>query len=230
MSTPADDASGHAEALVWAPWYRPWLRCRAVREPRALLFPGTSFALRSDHHGRCELVRHSDHVDHAIVRAGQLFRWSTAWTFDPDAVPTCGIPGPPSLVGDHTIGPCVLSPGHMLTWHQDRRGARWQARYEWQAIHTDLPSDPTDVRTMRTVGEAWHARGAGRKAETGDAEGQAQERPRTQAGPETGEAEVTAALPAVEPAPAPCRCSSRMEAAACVNADRCAPRWRGLPW
>lgn len=63
------------EHLPWATWWKPWRRCKAVKEPNA-----------SGYWGRCELDRDHNfsniraHHDHALERGFDIPRWSTVWT------------------------------------------------------------------------------------------------------------------------------------------------------
>lgn len=60
--------------LPWVEWWKPWRRCKAVKEPNA-----------SGHWGRCELDRSHNYIlgknhDHALERGFDTPRWSTKWT------------------------------------------------------------------------------------------------------------------------------------------------------
>jgi len=61
--------------LKWAVWWKPWRRCKAVKEPNA-----------SGYYGRCELDRdhnyaiEPEHRHHALERGFDTPRWSTQWT------------------------------------------------------------------------------------------------------------------------------------------------------
>jgi hypothetical protein len=65
----------NATALPWVEWWKPWRRCRAVKEPNP-----------SGHWGRCELDRDHNYSskeyqqDHALERGFDTLRWSTKWT------------------------------------------------------------------------------------------------------------------------------------------------------
>ena len=60
--------------LPWVSIWKPWRRCKAVKEPNA-----------SGHWGRCELDRSHNFIlgknhDHALERGFDIPRWSTKWT------------------------------------------------------------------------------------------------------------------------------------------------------
>lgn len=55
--------------LPWAKAWKPWRRCKAVKEPNP-----------TGYWGRCELEPHSEKIDHALERGMGVLRWSTKWT------------------------------------------------------------------------------------------------------------------------------------------------------
>lgn len=77
---------------MWAVWWAPWRRCRAVREPRR---PATADR-PAEPHGRCELARHRRSTEHALRHPGWgTVRWSTDWTDDGTGLrPLAGEDGP----------------------------------------------------------------------------------------------------------------------------------------